>query len=129
MNTIFALTLKTFRPDRRSVPDDAHWYNYAIMAISYLGAMLASNHSLLHVSYPTQVIGKSVKPIPVMLFGVLFAHKRYPSAKYAFILMITAGVGLFMYKGKAGVKEVISDSSIPYFGEMLLVSSCPQNKN
>ena len=28
---------------------------YALMAFSYLGAMLASNHSLQYVSYPTQV--------------------------------------------------------------------------
>ncbi|KAL8569821.1 hypothetical protein ACOMHN_006547 [Nucella lapillus] len=71
---------------------------YALCSLSYLGAMLASNHSLQHVTYPTQVLGKSIKPIPVMILGVLVAGKRYPVAKYLFVLMIVLGVALFMYK-------------------------------
>jgi len=30
---------------------------YAVMSFSYVGAMLASNHALQFVSYPTQVSG------------------------------------------------------------------------
>ena len=29
---------------------------YAVCSLTYLGAMVASNHSLQHVSYPTQVV-------------------------------------------------------------------------
>ena len=36
-------------------PDTAPSPMYAAMAFSYLGAMLASNHALQYVSYPTQV--------------------------------------------------------------------------
>lgn len=39
--------------------------------------MLASNASLKWVNYPTQVLGKSCKPIPVMLLGVFFAGLWY----------------------------------------------------
>jgi UDP-galactose transporter B1 len=53
--------------------------------------MLASNEALQHVSYPTQVIGKSIKPVPVMLFGVFIAGKRYPIMKYLAILMVVLG--------------------------------------
>ena len=49
----------------------------------------------------TQVIGKSCKPIPVMVLGVLVGGKKYPTLKYLFILMIVAGVALFMYKDSA----------------------------
>ena len=42
---------------------------YALCACSYLGAMVASNAALQYVNYPTQVLGKSCKPIPVMLLG------------------------------------------------------------
>ena len=44
---------------------------YALCACSYLGAMVASNAALQYVNYPTQVLGKSCKPIPVMILGML----------------------------------------------------------
>ena len=65
-----------------------------------------------------QVLGKSVKPIPVMILGILLAKKRYPAAKFIFILMICMGVAAFMYKDKTPTDE---DHSFG-FGEVLLVS-------
>lgn len=44
---------------------------YATCAFTYLTAMVASNKALMWVNYPTQVIGKSCKPIPVMILGVI----------------------------------------------------------
>ena len=46
---------------------------YALCAFTYLTAMVSSNKALLWVNYPTQVIGKSCKPIPVMILGKLVA--------------------------------------------------------
>ncbi|KAK3740315.1 hypothetical protein QZH41_000880 [Actinostola sp. cb2023] len=71
---------------------------YGACAFTYLGAMLASNKALQWVSYPTQVLGKSCKPIPVMILGVLLARKSYPLTKYLCVFLIVAGVALFMYK-------------------------------
>lgn len=95
---------------------------YAVCSITYLGAMLASNQALQYVSYPTQVLGKSAKPIPVMVLGILLAKKRYPTAKFLFILMICLGVSLFLYKDqqKASVSE---DKPIIGVGEILLLVS------
>merc|ERR1719495_1986261 len=69
---------------------------YACASLTYLLAMVTSNKALSWVNYPTQVIGKSCKPIPVMVLGVLVGGKKYPTLKYLFILMIVAGVALFM---------------------------------
>jgi hypothetical protein len=33
-----------------------------------------------------------------MILGVLIAKKRYPLAKYLFVLMIVTGVAIFLYK-------------------------------
>merc|ERR1719370_1271540 len=71
---------------------------YACASLTYLLAMVTSNKALSWVNYPTQVTGKSCKPIPVMVLGVLVGGKKYPTLKYLFILMIVAGVALFMYK-------------------------------
>ena len=59
----------------RSKSERTPLYLSFICGVSYVGAMLASNASLKWVNYPTQVLGKSCKPIPVMILGVLLAGK------------------------------------------------------
>ena len=49
--------------------DTTKSYYYAASSFTYLVAMVTSNKALLWVNYPTQVIGKSCKPIPVMILG------------------------------------------------------------
>jgi len=101
INAAFAKTAKSVTSTDSPVEDTTPHLWYALMTMSYVGAMLASNHSLQYVPYPTQVVAKSVKPIPVMILGVLLAKKRYPLQKYLFVLMIVVGVVFFMYKDKA----------------------------
>jgi len=48
---------------------------YVMSALTYLLAMVCSNMALQFVSYPTQVIGKAGKPIPVMILGVLLGKR------------------------------------------------------
>ncbi|NXD70391.1 S35B1 protein, partial [Eolophus roseicapillus] len=93
---------------------------YAACSLSYLGAMVSSNSALQFVSYPTQVLGKSCKPIPVMLLGVTLLRKKYPPAKYFCVLLIVAGVALFLYKPK---KAAGSDEHVFGYGELLLLLS------
>jgi UDP-galactose transporter B1 len=101
---------------------------FPVCAFTYLAAMLASNEALQHISYPTQVLGKSIKPVPVMIFGVLIARKRYHYLKYVGILMVVLGVVLFMMKDKKS-KQPMDDPlpNHPYallgFGEVLLLIS------
>ncbi|XP_018408219.1 PREDICTED: solute carrier family 35 member B1 isoform X2 [Nanorana parkeri] len=92
---------------------------YAACSLSYVGAMVSSNSALLYVNYPTQVLGKSCKPIPVMLLGVTILRKKYPLTKYLCVLLIVAGVALFMYKPK---NSGPSDHVFGY-GELLLLLS------
>ncbi|KAK6040829.1 UAA transporter family protein, partial [Cooperia oncophora] len=82
-NTIFAWVLRPKR-DIDTVPTKM----YGVCAASYLGAMICSNQALQYLPYPTQVLAKSCKPIPVLIFGVLFAGKKYSWRKYVFIIMI-----------------------------------------
>ena len=94
MNTIFAkLMLVTILKQPRDLTKPAY---YASSALTYLVAMVSSNMALQHVNYPTQVIGKSCKPIPVMILGVLIGRKSCSLLKYLFVLMIVGGVGIFM---------------------------------
>ncbi|KAG5669006.1 hypothetical protein PVAND_016909 [Polypedilum vanderplanki] len=82
--------------------DKTHIGWYAAAAFCYISAMVCGNMALRWITYPTQVIAKSSKPIPVMILGVILAHKRYTIQKYIFVLLIVVGVILFIYKeGKA----------------------------
>jgi len=94
---------------------------YMLAALTYLLAMVTSNKALAWVNYPTQVIGKSCKPIPVMVLGVVVGRKSYPLLKYLFILMIVAGVALFMYKDSAAAKG--GGEGTVGVGELLLITS------
>lgn len=53
-----------------------------------------------------------------MVFGVLFAQKRYPLQKYLFILLIVLGVSMFIYKDNKGAGESVFQFG---FGEAFLV--------
>ena len=66
------------------------------------------------------MLSKSCKPIPVMMFGVLFAHKRYNWRKYFYVLLIVAGMAIFLYKpSKVGKRSHFQFGS----GELLLLAS------
>ena len=69
---------------------------YMTCALTYAIAMVASNKALQWINYPTQVVGKSCKPIPVMILGVLFGGKRYPLLKYLFVFVLLTLVKLFL---------------------------------
>ena len=100
--------------------DTTTHFFYGGSALTYLTAMVASTSALQYVSYPTQVIAKSCKPIPVMLIGVLYAHKRYSFAKYMFVLLIVIGVGIFLYNPN---KISVVANSTPLVGELFLLLS------
>ncbi|XP_078280648.1 solute carrier family 35 member B1 [Rhinoraja longicauda] len=119
INAIFAkLIIQLFeKPSTERTP---HWL-YAVCSMSYLGAMVSSNSALQYVNYPTQVLGKSCKPIPVMVLGVIIGRKRYPLAKYLCVLLIVLGVALFMYKPNKGMDS--ANDHLFGFGEILLLVS------
>ncbi|KAJ8737492.1 hypothetical protein PYW08_000087 [Mythimna loreyi] len=94
---------------------------YMSSAMTYLLGMVSSNMALQWINYPTQVVGKAAKPIPVMILGVLIGHKSYPAKKYLFVLLIVLGVVMFMYKDQG--KKIVDESSGIGIGEILLFLS------
>ena len=86
VNYLYAVILSTFV--LKQGEDQTKWSYYAVSSFTYLAAMVTSNKALMWVNYPTQVVGKSCKPIPVMILGVVIGRKRYPLLKYLFVLMI-----------------------------------------
>ena len=67
-----------------------------------------------------QVLGKSAKPIPIMILGAVVAGKRYPAVKYLFVVVISFGVGLFMFRRDEDARRTTTERILGV-GEMLLV--------
>lgn len=55
--------------------------------------------ALKNISYPAQVLAKSVKPLAVMVSGTLFYGKKYSATEYACISAVAAGISMFVAKG------------------------------
>jgi len=68
--------------------------------VSQMLAMAASNEALRYVSYPTQVLGKSCKMVPVMAGGMVLGGKTYSLVEYLQVALITVGVCVFNFGGK-----------------------------
>ncbi|KAG7459772.1 hypothetical protein MATL_G00214150 [Megalops atlanticus] len=119
INAAFAKLLIQFFEKPR--PDHTRSWLYGVCSLSYLGAMVSSNSALQYVNYPTQVLGKSCKPIPVMILGVTILRKKYPLAKYLCVLLIVSGVAIFLYKPNKGAAT--TEEHLFGFGEMLLLLS------
>lgn len=72
-------------------------HNIALSSLTYVLSMLCTNYALTHVSYPTQVLIKSAKSVPVILGGAVFFKKRYPLYDYVVVAVITAALAVFNF--------------------------------
>ena len=81
-----------------------------VSGVSQMLAMAGSNEALRYVSYPTQVLGKSCKMVPVMAGGLVLGGKRYSIFEYLQVVLITLGVCVFNLMGKK--KKGGEDSSL-----------------
>lgn len=76
--------------------------------------------SLKHIDYPTLILGKSCKLVPVVVMNFILYRKIYPLKKYLIVILVTAGVSLFMFLDpkKSSSKSPTSSSSL--YGIFLL---------
>lgn len=110
------VALAITRPKSSKVP----MQDFAQIGFTYMAAMLASNVALGYVAYPTQVLAKACKMIPVMLMRIVLVGTKYSLKEYLAVGLITGGIAVFMLT-KAGSKGADSQSS--GFGYFLLALS------
>lgn len=68
---------------------------YALLAALTLGTMSLSNLALSYLNYPTQLIFKSCKLIPVMLGSIIILNKRYGFLDYVAAIIMCVGLTMF----------------------------------
>ncbi|CEM14054.1 unnamed protein product [Vitrella brassicaformis CCMP3155] len=82
--------------------------NFALISLTYVGAMLSSNYALQHVNYPTQVLVKSAKMVPVVVGGFLLFRKTYPWYDYLSVFLVTTSLICFNLFKEGAKKHAVS---------------------
>lgn len=78
-----------------SRPHNLPLYHYSYCSVSNIVSSACQYEALKFVSFPTQVLAKACKMVPVMLMGFVVNGKRYKFVEYCFALCVTGGVVLF----------------------------------
>ncbi|GAA5815477.1 hypothetical protein MFLAVUS_008989 [Mucor flavus] len=68
--------------------------------------------ALKHIDYPTMILGKSCKLVPVLLMNVVVYRRKFPMHKYICVMLVTAGVSFFMLCQPATKKSAAANSSL-----------------
>ncbi|EDV42096.2 uncharacterized protein Dana_GF17812 [Drosophila ananassae] len=71
-------------------------YKYSYASFSNIMSAWFQYEALKFVNFPTQVLAKSCKIIPVMLMGKIMSKAKYESYEYATALLISLGMIFFL---------------------------------
>ncbi|XP_062589021.1 adenosine 3'-phospho 5'-phosphosulfate transporter 1-like [Saccostrea cucullata] len=72
------------------------FYKYSFSSFSNIMSSWCQYEALKFVSFPTQVMAKASKVIPVMLMGKVVSRKKYDYHEYITAGLISVGVSLFL---------------------------------
>ncbi|XP_043792579.1 adenosine 3'-phospho 5'-phosphosulfate transporter 1-like [Apis laboriosa] len=81
---------------RRQPQHKAPLYKYAFCSLSNIMSSWCQYEALKYVSFPTQVLAKASKIIPVMIMGKIVSHTTYEYYEYVTAILISIGMTLFM---------------------------------
>ena len=109
VNRILAFTLALLVILWRKQPrHKAPLYKYSYCSFSNIMSSWCQYEALKYVSFPTQVLAKASKVIPVMLMGRLVWNKKFEYYEYVVAVLISVGMAAFML----GKEEGKSSSSV-----------------
>uniref|UniRef100_A0A670I3W9 Adenosine 3'-phospho 5'-phosphosulfate transporter 1 n=1 Tax=Podarcis muralis TaxID=64176 RepID=A0A670I3W9_PODMU len=97
MNRILACTVAglycaLIKQPRHGAP----MYKYSFASLSNILSSWCQYEALKYISFPTQVLAKASKVIPVMLMGKLVSRKSYEYWEYLTAALISVGVSMFL---------------------------------
>eukprot|EP00438_Fugacium_kawagutii_P014752 Skav202476 [mRNA] locus=scaffold149:659381:660385:+ [translate_table: standard] len=74
-------------------------WRYMVVSLSNVFATTCQYEALKYVSFPVQMLGKSFKMMPVMLWGIVISSKQTKLKDWAVALTVTWGVTMFLLTG------------------------------
>lgn len=90
---------------RRNGTDVSHTaplYQFSFSSVSNIVSSVCQYEALKYISFPTQVLSKSCKMVPVMMMGYLVSRKVYPMTEYLVAIMVRACPNLGLRLARAG---------------------------
>ncbi|XP_053984400.1 adenosine 3'-phospho 5'-phosphosulfate transporter 1-like [Hylaeus anthracinus] len=101
---------------QRQPQHKAPLYKYAFCSLSNIMSSWCQYEALKFVSFPTQVLAKASKIIPVMIMGKIISHTTYEYYEYVTAVLICIGMTLFMLDNS----EYRNDGATTVSGTILL---------
>jgi UDP-galactose transporter B1 len=68
--------------------------------------------ALKHIDYPTMILGKSCKLVPVLIMNVLVYRRKFALHKYICVALVTMGVSMFMLYQPSKKSSAVANSSL-----------------
>merc|ERR1719168_581128 len=94
---VFAIAMALFKGE--SLVNGAPLWKYAAISFSNVYASTCQYEALKYVSFAVQMLGKSFKMMPVMLWGMAISGKRYKLQDWLIAAAVTGGVTVFLLTG------------------------------
>jgi len=114
---LFALCMIAVKGE--DLVNTAPFWKYLAISLSSVAASTCQYEALKYVSFPVQMLGKSFKMMPVMLWGMAISGKRYSLQDWLVAAAVTGGVTEFLLTGDISSKHQHGNSS---YGLFLLVA-------
>lgn len=108
--------------NKHQKPDHAPLYKYSFSSMANVMSSWCQYEALKYVGFPTQVLAKACKILPVMVMGKIVQQKTYPLYEYGLSTLMSIGVALFMF-AKADEKEAKHHVSSEETAQGLLVTT------
>ena len=94
-------------------------YKYSYSSFSNIMSSWCQYEALKYVSFPTQVLCKASKIIPVMIMGKIVSKKTYPYHEYVVAVLLSAGVSLFLLAADPSGKR--TSAATTFSGAIMLL--------
>jgi len=89
----------------------APFWKYLAISFSNVYASTCQYEALKYVSFPVQMLGKSFKMMPVMLWGMAISGKRFSVTDWMIAFSVTGGVVEFLMTGPISAASDTGNSS------------------
>ncbi|XP_046419812.1 adenosine 3'-phospho 5'-phosphosulfate transporter 1 [Neodiprion virginianus] len=103
-------------------------YKYTFCSLSNILSSWCQYEALMYVSFPTQVLAKACKIIPVMIMGKIVSRSKYEYYEYVTAVLISIGMTFFMLdssENKAGGATTVS--GVVLLGGYMMLDSFTSN--
>jgi len=97
VNVMYAATL--MKVNGEGIKNNAPIWKYMVISLSNVVATTCQYECLKYVSFPVQMLGKSFKMMPVMLWGIAISGKKHGLMDWGVALAVTLGVTEFCMTG------------------------------